>query len=213
MRKGANLVIHQTTDKLQGMPTYSEDLGLDLGRSEDRFKWLLASILFAKRISHKVAMATFQRFQEEGVNTPEAILAAGWDRLVQILDEGGYVRYDFSTASNLLDAMNKLTMDFGSLEGLNAEAKDARELENSLGSLKGIGPVAVNIFLRELRSLWPKADPDPSPVARRLAGRLGMSEAEIRKPRVESALVKIYLDYCKKRKCSECMVKEGCYEA
>ncbi|MBN2187383.1 MAG: hypothetical protein JW732_08065 [Dehalococcoidia bacterium] len=37
-----------------------------------------------------------------GSVTPQIILEAGWDKSVEILDSGSYVRYDFSTASNLL---------------------------------------------------------------------------------------------------------------
>ena len=33
---------------LSSLQTYSEELGLDLRKPQDRFKWLLASMLFAK---------------------------------------------------------------------------------------------------------------------------------------------------------------------
>ena len=33
-------------EKLLTLPTYSQELGLNLNREEDRFKWFLASILF-----------------------------------------------------------------------------------------------------------------------------------------------------------------------
>jgi len=79
---------------LSQLRTYSEELGLDLSRPEDRFKWFLASLLFAKRISAEIAKKTYHRFEEEGLTTVENILVAGWDRLVQVLDSGGYVRYE-----------------------------------------------------------------------------------------------------------------------
>jgi len=37
-----------------------------------------------------------------------------------------------------------------------------------------VGPVIVNVFLRELRPFWRKADPEPLPVVKRLARRLGI---------------------------------------
>lgn len=196
--------------KLLGLTNYSHELGLDLHRAEDRFKWLLASMLFAKRISAKVAMTTFRQFQNAGVTTPEAILAAGWDRLVAILDAGGYVRYDFSTASNLLDAMGKLMEKHGSLEELHTSATDSKDLENKLRELKGVGPVAANIFLRELRSIWSKAHPKPSPLASEMADKLGLAESELKLPGLESALVRVNLEFCKKQKCAECPVKVEC---
>ena len=200
----------QVKEKLLGMTTYSQELGLHLLKVEDRFKWFLASMLFAKRISARIAMATFREFENAGLTSPEAILAAGWDRLVEILDAGGYVRYDFSTASTLLEAVDKLLNMYGSLEELHARATDSRDLENKLQQLKGVGPVAVSIFLRELRSIWPKASPRPSPFSLAVAQKLGVAASDLQLPGLESALVRVHLDFCKKQKCVECPVKEEC---
>ena len=38
-----------------------------------------------------------------GVLSPSKILETGWDGLVEILDEGGYTRYDFKTATKILE--------------------------------------------------------------------------------------------------------------
>jgi len=199
-------------EKLLSVTTYSQEFGLDLWKVEDRFKWFLASILFAKRISARIAMATFREFENAGLTGPEAILAAGWDRLVEILDAGGYVRYDFSTASTLLEAMDKLLNTYGSLEELHVRATDSRDLENKLQQLKGVGPVAVSIFLRELRSIWPKASPRPSPLSLVVAQKLGVAASDLQLPGLESALVRVHLDFCKKQKCVECPVKEECFQ-
>lgn len=194
--------------ELSKLQSYSEELGLDLSRPRDRFKWFLASILFAKRISADIAKRTYLRFGEEGLTTPDRILEAGWDRLVQVLDSGGYVRYDFSTASNLLGIMEKLKEEYGDLEELHKQSKDPRDLERRLQEFKGIGPVGVNIFLRELRGIWERADPRPSKIALQVSHRLG---AEAPK-KYESALVRLNLEYCKKSLCEECPVKDHCKE-
>ena len=193
---------------LSKLQTYSEELCLDLTRSGDRFKWFLASILFAKRISAEVAKKTYRRFEEEGLNTPESILAAGWDRLVQVLDSGGYVRYDFSTASNLLRIMGELKEKYGDLEGLHRESKSPIDLERRLREFKGVGPVGVNIFLRELRGIWEKAKPKPSRMAIKTGQRIGLKDVKLH----ESALVRLNLEYCKKRKCGECPIQHHCKE-
>jgi len=137
-------------EELCQLRTYSEELGLNLSKPEDRFKWFLASILFAKRISAEIAKKTYRRFEDEGLTTPESILAAGWDLLVQVLDSGGYVRYDFSTASNLLGIMKELKEKYGDIESLHGKSAGPRDLEKRLQEFKGVGPVGVNIFLREL---------------------------------------------------------------
>ena len=197
--------VDATLSKLQ---SYSEELGLDLTRSEDRFKWFLASVLFAKRISAEVAKKTYRQFEEEGLNTPERILAAGWDRLVEVLDSGGYVRYDFSTASNLLKIMEELKEKYGDLEGLHKKSKSPRDLERRLQEFRGVGPVGVNIFLRELRGIWEKAKPKPSRMAIKIGQRIGLKNVELH----ESALVRLNLEYCKKHKCRECTVQHRCKE-
>jgi endonuclease III len=191
---------------LRKIPSYPEELGLNLRRAEDRFKWFLASILFAKRISSDIAKRTYRCFEAEGLTRPERILEAGWDRLVQVLDEGGYVRYDFSTASNLLSIMRFLKEHYGSLEELYSMARDPEDLEARLQEFKGVGPVAVNIFLRELRDVWPKARPKPSPIALKIASQLGLSNIEP----FESALVRLALEFCKRKRCSTCPVVGYC---
>lgn len=179
---------------------------MDLTIPEDRLKWFLASMLFAKRISAEIAKRTYRRFEEEGLTSPGKILDARWDRLVHVLDTGGYVRYDFSTASNLLEAMEKLENEYSDLEQLHELSKDGEDLEKRLKEFKGIGPVGVNIFLRELRGIWEKADPAPSKMAVKIAQKIGLRDIK----RHESALVRINLEHCKTGECDECPVKKYC---
>ena len=188
------------------MMSYSEELGLDLAIPEDRFKWFLASMLFAKRISAEIAKRTYSRFEEEGLSSPKRIIDVGWERLVQVLDSGGYVRYDFSTASNLLEAMEKLENEYGGLERLHEWSKDGKDLEKRLKEFKGIGPVGVNIFLRELRGIWDKADPAPSKMAVKIAQKINFRDVKCH----ESALVRINLEHCKTGECDGCPVKKYC---
>lgn len=202
-----NKKISMLEEKLKQIPNYSKELGLNLKNANDRFKWFIASMLFAKRISSNIAKKTFERFIEEELTSIEKILNAGWDKLVEILDSGGYVRYDFSTASNILENLKKLKEEYnGSLEILHEKALDSKDLEKKLLEFKGFGPIAINIFLRELRSIWNKANPKPSKLALEIANKLNFKNIE----KYESSLVRINIEYCKKRKCKECLVKEYC---
>ena len=83
-----------------------------------------------------------------------------------ILDEGGYARYDFSTATKLLAITGGIrNVSRGDLNVLHDCPEGPRNLEARLMGLgKGIGPVTANIFLREMRSVWLKADPAISPL-------------------------------------------------
>jgi len=188
---------------LSKLQSYSEELDLDLTKSKERFKWFLASLLFAKRISAEIAKKTYRRFEEEEITTPERILKAGWDRLVEVLDSGGYVRYDFSTASNLLTIMGELKEKYGDLESLHKESSNPMDLEKRLREFRGVGPVGVNIFLRELRGIWEKAKTKPSKIAIKTAQRIDLKDVES----YESNLVRLNLEYCKKRRCGECPVR------
>ncbi|RLC72594.1 MAG: hypothetical protein DRI26_02640 [Chloroflexi bacterium] len=197
---------------LSAISTYPEELGLDLNKPADRFKWLLASVLFSKRISAEIAKRTFQKFEAEGLLSPESLLSAGWDRLVEVLDAGGYVRYDFSTASNLLSLAENLRSKYGSLEELYAQAKDSQDLEKKLQEFKGVGPTTVSIFLRELRGVWEKAHPRVSPLAQQAASRLGLGKELEEQPELEPRLVKLHLEFCKRGRCSTCPVSEFCHQ-
>ena len=199
------MTVKEALSKLQ---SYSHELGLDLSKSEDRFKWFLASVLFAKRISAQTAKETYLYFEQEELTSPDAILEAGWDRLVEVLDSGGYTRYDFSTATNLLGIAKMLKEKYGDLERLHAESSSPTDLERRLQEFKGVGPVGVNIFLRELRGIWEKAKPEPSPLAVATAQKIGLNPEDAE--RYESQLVRLNLEYCKKRRSSECPLKDNC---
>lgn len=183
-------------------PLYSEDLGIDLTKPSGRFRWFLASILFGARISEKIAMKTYKTFEKYGILSPEKILDAGWDELVRILDEGGYVRYDFSTATKLLNIMKELKEKYGSLEKLYASSRNTEELKSKLMEFKGIGEVTSQIFLRELRGVW-NIDVPVSAKAAEMAERMNIALEEFegeKLTRVEDALVKLYLREGKKGK-------------
>jgi hypothetical protein len=63
----------------------------------------------------------------------------------------------------------------GSLTRLHDQALDSRDLEKRIKELgKGIGNVTVSIFLRELRDIWSKADPYPTPMVVEAAKQLGI---------------------------------------
>lgn len=193
---------------ISAFPLYSEDLKIDLTEPKGRLQWLLASILFGARISEKIACRTFMVFQESEVNTPDKILSAGWDELVRILDKGGYVRYDFSTASKLIDIMSSLKERYGTLENLYKQSSDTEDLETRLREFKGIGPVTAQIFLREMRGIWDIC-PEVSDKASKMAGWLDINLDEFsgeRLSRIETALIKLYLRFCKKNRCSTCVL-------
>ena len=196
--------------------TYSEELGIDVssGQEKEIFKWFLASILFGKRIGENIAKRTYQEFEKRGLLSPNKILEAGWDRLVDALDAGGYVRYDFSTADKLLKVMEDLRK-YGGLNNIHKEAKNEKDLEEKLKLFKGIGPVTANIFLRELRHIWEKAEPEPSRFTKIGAKNLGIDINRFKMNTkdfvtLESALLRVGKNYCLRKRCGKCHFSEDC---
>jgi len=190
---------------------FSKQLGIDLksGRSEEIFKWFLASILFAKPIRESSATKTYFCFMKYGITNAKKVLDAGWEKLVEILDEGGYTRYDFSTADKLLEVFGNLQKNYGGdLNKLYQEARNSEDLEEKIKVLgKGIGSTTVSIFLREMRYAWEKADPKPSPLVKVAMEKLNVkdlkeiaSKKNIDLVELETALLRYSKDFLKKGK-------------
>jgi len=211
---------------------FSKELGIDLskGKFTEIFKWFLASKFFGARIGTNIAIKTYREFEKCGVLSPEKILETGWDGLVRILDDGGYARYDFSTATKLLEIMEDLMKFYhGDLNKLHEMADDELDMEDLLKGLgKGIGDVTVNIFLRELRSVWKKVNPVPSELvilAARNLGFISQTEEPLRALKkiwlahtikgkdfsdFEAALLRLGKDFCKRQKCDACPLGTQC---
>lgn len=153
---------------LEDSQLYSEELEIELTNTEDSelFKWFLASILYGARISEDVATQTYREFEKHDLLTPESILDAGKDYLIDpIMREGGYVRYDNQRSTQVIENCHTLLERHdGDLNELHEESVDSDDLHDRLTNFDGIGDVTANIFLRELRPYWAKSDPKPLPV-------------------------------------------------
>ncbi|MBI4091404.1 hypothetical protein HY419_01475, partial [candidate division WWE3 bacterium] len=138
----------------------SRELNIDLPSKEETeyFKWFLACLLFGKPIQQEVAKRTFFAFMDAGLDNPDAIMEAGWDKLVEVLGKGRYVRYDFSTAGKLLSVSQALKGKYGSItEMIKAKPRTMKGLYNRMLEFKGVGPVTAGIFIRDMvPALFPK---------------------------------------------------------
>jgi hypothetical protein len=230
-------MVEQLIERLGG--GYAKALGIELsgGREGEVFKWFLASFLYGARIPESIATKTYQEFRKWDVVTPGGIQDAGWHKLVDILDAGGYVRYDFSTATKLLLVSGDLITHYdGRLTNVHAAADSPRDLESRLRGIgKGVGPVTANIFLRELRGIWPKAEPLPSEPVVLAARHLGLLDIRVEKHErmleclkeewrraklaatpftdFEAALLRLGLRYCRKEKHAACPMGTWCPDA
>jgi hypothetical protein len=168
---------------------WSTELDLDIDHvGEDVDRWFLASTLFGTRISAAIAVRTYRVLRAHGVSTLIEVAPSRWGDLVAWLDEGGYTRYDFRTASRLLELAEVVAQHYGAPHEIGPRLPDPRHLEAALDALPGWGPSTVGIFLRELRGVWPGAQPplDARVIA---AGRhLGLLRAPRSTPRQLAAV-------------------------
>ena len=200
MRNNNDMRFEIHVNKLKRSRLYSEELGVKLNEKKDDeiFKWFLASVLFGARISETVAKNTYKTFERYRLLTPEKILDAGWDFLVDpVMREGGYIRYDGKTSTQILKNCETLLKKYnGSLNKLHEKAKDSNDLENRLLEFYGVGPITVNIFLRELRPFWEKANPNVLPIVKKLAKRFRIkldnySRKSLTFIRIEAGLIRL----------------------
>jgi hypothetical protein len=166
---------------------YSCELGIDLEASPDAVDtWFLAATLFGTRISAATAMRTFRVLDRAGVRNVGDAGRRSWDELVELLDAGGYTRYDFRTATRLQELAVETQSRFGGTVSSLALISDPRLLEAALDALPGWGPTTVRIFLRELRDVWPGAQPPLDERALRAAQHLHIPISSRESEQVES---------------------------
>jgi hypothetical protein len=137
-------------------PAVAKKLGINLSsrKEGELFKWFLACLLFGKPIQQEIAERAYLRLVSAGLRNPDAVLAAGWDELVRLLDEAHYVRYDYSTATKLLEVCEALKQRYGSMTKLITQARSSSELSVRLQEFKHIGPVTARIFTGEVGPIW-----------------------------------------------------------
>jgi hypothetical protein len=169
---------------------FSHQLGIDLdsgGSGVD--EWFLAATLFGTRISAATAIRTYRVLADAGVRTVSDAFGRSWDDLVALLDAGGYARYDFRTATRLKALAEAVRERLGGSVSSLASVSDPRALECALDALPGWGPTTVRIFLRELRDVWPSAQPPLDDRATDAARHLEIPIPRRRAERIEALRV------------------------
>jgi hypothetical protein len=164
--------------KKYGKPL-SETFSIDLSKGDPAYaKWLLASILYSKPLPEEAALGAYETLEHRGQTDPVAIEEAGRDQIVRVLEKNGYTRYGATLASEIVDAFKDLLKRYdGKLSRLYDLSTDSKDLERRVKGLgKGLDPVAVSVFLRDMRAVWPKADPEPAPRVRELMNTLDIDD-------------------------------------
>lgn len=140
---------------------YSTDLGIDVDAGEgDVERWFLAATLFGARISAKVAEHAYEVLTGAGLMRIAQARQVPSADLIRLLDEGGYARYDFRTATKLARLSEVIGERYdGQVAVIGQQFPSYPALHAALDALPGWGPVTIGLFLRELRGVWPGAEP------------------------------------------------------
>lgn len=213
---------------------FSSLLGIDLAsaKSDEAFKWLLACTVLGSCHQEKATCAVYQDLETANLVSTYRLLTTSWQSLMDILDRSGRIKHSFSLAIGLPQTAAALNAEYaGDLNRLHFFARDERDLEKRLGKLsKAVTPATVAPFLRGLRDLWEKANPPLAGDTLTASGRLGltsspnatvaleelrmlwedMAEDQLRFSDLEAALTRLGRDYCRKRRCHVCPVREEC---
>ncbi|WP_269858383.1 endonuclease [Streptomyces sp. RPT161] len=152
--------------------TYAAEAGITVRNAPAAlYQMLVLSMLLSARIKADIAVASARALFDAGMRDARKMADATWQQRVDALGKGGYRRYDERTSTQLGRAA-ELVLDryAGDLRRLREEADPKKALRD----IPGIGPVGVDIFLREVQAVWPEFAPYVDRKAMEGAERLGL---------------------------------------
>ncbi|HUY45419.1 MAG TPA: GNAT family N-acetyltransferase [Streptosporangiaceae bacterium] len=155
---------------------YSAELGIDVDAGDAEIeRWFLAATLFGTRISAVIAERTFRVLSDAGLARIGQARHIPEEDFIAFLDEGGYARYDAQTATRLHALSDMISERYdGRAAVIGRRFTTYPALRAALDVLPGWGPVTIQLFLRELRGVWPGAQPPLDQRAESAARHLGL---------------------------------------
>ncbi|MFE4534396.1 endonuclease [Streptomyces scopuliridis] len=159
--------------------TYADEAGIQLRNTpQPLYQLLVLSCLLSARIRSQTAVAASRALSDAGLRDARRMADATWQQRVDALGEGGYRRYDERTSTQLGVGAELLLKKYGGdLRRLRAAAGgDITTLRSLLREVPGLGPVGVDIFLREVQGIWPEVAPYLDAKALQGAHRRGLPD-------------------------------------
>jgi hypothetical protein len=214
--------------------SYSRLRGIKLAgmESDESFKWFVGAVLLGSPVRPASALAAYRELESHGLLEPRRLAAVDEDALVAHLLTAGVTAYSRRIAATIRLVAESLVVEYDAdINRLHFFAEDAGDLARRLRVLgRRVPHRAVNLFLMEMRGVWDKARPGPSPAAMEAAFRLGIVgnrdyvevADELRatwdrtghKGRTyadfEAALSRLGENYCEMRRCISCPMGKLC---
>lgn len=156
---------------------YSVELGIDVQAGDAQIeRWFLAATLFGTRITAQTAERTYRVLTSAGLVRVGQARHIPRGTFIGYLDQGGYARCDGQKVARpqaLSEIIGERYDGQAALIGQQHTSYPA--LRAALGVLPGWGPVTIQLFLRELRGVWPGPQPPLDPRAEYAARHLGLT--------------------------------------
>ncbi|OAA54552.1 hypothetical protein SPI_08798 [Niveomyces insectorum RCEF 264] len=150
-------------------------------RSEIVLADILYALLSSARVSHEIAIKALACLLDEHYQDLETLRQASWDRKTQVLTQGGYARYR-ERAANFFDELVELLEDkYGGdpakilPDGQKGDAA-RKTLTARLQEIKGLGPVATDIFIGSIQNVVPTVAPFLDARSRKTAAQIGLGQ-------------------------------------
>ncbi|MFI5062669.1 MAG: hypothetical protein ACHP9Z_01635 [Streptosporangiales bacterium] len=156
---------------------YSSELGINVNAGDAEIeRWFLAATLFGTRITAQTAERTFRVLTSAGLVRIGQARHIPAGAFIAYLDEGGYGHYDAQMVARL-QALSEIIGERydGQAVLIGHRHITYPALRAALDVLPGWGPVTIQLFLRELRGVWPGARPPLDPRAQYAARHLGLT--------------------------------------
>lgn len=157
--------------------TYAQDAGITLKDTPmPLFQLLALCMLASKPIDADIAVRAARELFEAGLRTPDAVLQAHRQTMIDAFGRASYARYDESSATRLTDIATAVRDEYhGDLRNLaEASGQDVDRAAALLQEFTGIGETGAHIFLREVQAAWPWVQPFFDDRARKTAHELGL---------------------------------------
>lgn len=185
--------------------TYAAEAGIKISdKPMPLFQLLVLCMLASKPIDAAIAMSAARELFKAGLRTPDAVLAAQRQTMIDAFGRSHYVRYDESSATRLTDMAELARADYaGDLRGIaERSGHDVTTAKRMLKAFKGIGDTGADIFLREVQDVWTWVRPHFDDRAIAAAKQLGLPTQPARlgalaphaNARLAAALVRASLD-------------------
>ncbi|KAG0621331.1 hypothetical protein M758_3G011500 [Ceratodon purpureus] len=156
---------------------HSTELGLNVDAGDEEVeKWFLAVTLFHRHLTFDVLKKTFQKLESANIVSVRGVLHMEEDDIADILETAGYTTYKHRAAARIRKLAVQLETEYEGRVSSLKHIQDSHELCRHISNLHGLTTNTCNVFLRELRGIWPGAAADYDKRTNRAAMHLRIAE-------------------------------------